>query len=72
MTITSNASMLRPNGALLVAPSASASGAVVFISTNETVLLSRADNDDDIAEGLRGLKEPTVATWADVKAQLGL
>jgi hypothetical protein len=34
--------------------------------------LSTVEDQEDIAEGMKALAEPTVATWADVKAELGL
>lgn len=55
-----------------VSISANSASPVIFIATSAFPTVSSAENAEDIAEGLRGLQEPTVATWTDLKAQLGL
>jgi hypothetical protein len=45
---------------------------VSIITMTAFPTLSTVEDQDDIAEGLEGLAEPTVATWADVRAKLGL
>jgi hypothetical protein len=44
----------------------------VIMATVLPTVSSAAEDYDDITEGLKGLTEPTVATWDNVKAQLGL
>jgi hypothetical protein len=34
--------------------------------------LTSSEDQEDVVEGLAGLSKPTIATWAEVKARLGL
>ena len=53
--------------------SSNASAYVIFSASSAFPLAaSSVEIAEDIAEGIKALKEPTVATWKDVRTQLGL